>query len=61
MIKSEHGRRPLPKQYECPAGGRALSCRGQRGLAWMLGLGVWHAARTSEEERLLAPKAVPAV
>jgi hypothetical protein len=30
-------------------------------MAALVGLGVWHAARTSEEERLLAPKAVPAV
>jgi hypothetical protein len=30
-------------------------------MATLVGLGVWHAARTSEEERLLAPKAVPAV
>ena len=30
-------------------------------MAALVGLGVWHAARVSEEERLLAPKAVPAV
>ena len=30
-------------------------------MAALVGLGVWHAQRTSEEERLLAPKAVPAV
>jgi hypothetical protein len=30
-------------------------------MAALVGLGVWHAARTSEEERVLAPKAVPAV
>jgi hypothetical protein len=30
-------------------------------LAALVGLGVWHSARTSEEERLLAPKAVSAV
>jgi hypothetical protein len=29
-------------------------------MALLVGLGVWHAARTPEEERLLAPKAVPA-
>jgi hypothetical protein len=30
-------------------------------MAALVGLGVWHAARVSEEERLLAPKTVPAV
>jgi hypothetical protein len=30
-------------------------------MAALVGLGVWHAARVSEEEGLLAPKAVPAV
>ena len=30
-------------------------------MAALVGLGVWHAKRTPEEERLLAPKAVPAV
>jgi hypothetical protein len=30
-------------------------------MAALVGVGVWHAARTSEEERLLAPKVVPAV
>jgi hypothetical protein len=30
-------------------------------LAALVGLGVWHASRSSEEERLLAPKAVPAI
>jgi hypothetical protein len=29
-------------------------------MALLVGLGVWHAARTPEEERVLAPKAVPA-
>lgn len=29
-------------------------------MAALVGLGFWHAARTSEEERLLAPKVVPA-
>jgi hypothetical protein len=30
-------------------------------MAALVGLGVWHAARTSEEERVLSPKAVPAI
>jgi hypothetical protein len=30
-------------------------------MAALVGLGVWHAARTSEEELVLSPKAVPAV
>lgn len=30
-------------------------------MAALVGLGVWHAARVSEEARLLAPKTVPAV
>jgi hypothetical protein len=30
-------------------------------MAALVALGVWHAARVSEDERLLAPKAVPAV
>lgn len=30
-------------------------------MAALVGLGVWHAARVSGEERLLAPKTVPAV
>jgi hypothetical protein len=30
-------------------------------MAMLVGLGVWHAARVPEEERLLAPKTVPAV
>jgi hypothetical protein len=30
-------------------------------MAALVGLGVWHATRTSEDERVLAPKAVPAV
>jgi hypothetical protein len=30
-------------------------------MAMLVGLGVWHSARVSEEERLLAPKAVPVV
>jgi hypothetical protein len=30
-------------------------------MAALVGLGVWHAARVSEEERLLAPKTLPAL
>jgi hypothetical protein len=30
-------------------------------MAALVGLGVWHAARVSEDERLLAPRTVPAV
>ncbi len=30
-------------------------------MAALVGLGIWHAARTSEEELVLSPKAVPAV